>query len=149
MNDLKLLMVAAAMVFSGRGRTDAQNKILSSPDPKPAVAETSVPPLNFKQLHDSIEALNNKELTHFKINWLPICRQLHQYQRIGSFQKLSKEQLESLWWSLESLRSCKHPDILHQHGKEISRILLSMDVPHLNKLLREILKNQSSQSPVD
>lgn len=94
-------------------------------------------PFDFEATLTLINRINNGEsYEYFQSKWEGLRSEL---QKVDMINALPKEQRSELWWAIETMRACAHPEIFRDHNKEIIPILFSFDLPDMNQQLKEIL----------
>ena len=75
----------------------------------------------------------------FQSEWKDLHSVLSVATKNGDINQLSEDQRSELWWAIEYMRACAHPEIFHRHNQEIIPLLFAIDLPEMNQQLREIL----------
>ena len=101
---------------------------------------------DFEATLSLIKRINNSgSYELFQSEWEGLRFELQQAAANGLITTLLKEQQSELWWAIEYLRGCAHPEIFSNHNEEIIPILFSFDLPDLNQQLKGILVDSGQQ----
>ena len=124
-----LYIILSLIVVVGCSRDDSSSR--------PRVSQ-----IDFADLRERIEILNKSDAEVVANTWPILRAELTGYIRSGDMAVLSQDDQRALWWLLEYLRGCHHPDTLKNFGDEILEVLYALDTPKLNQDLRAILNPQ-------
>ncbi len=144
---LKLLPLLLVIALSSCGKDSAahlevesEQHDLNSNAPYPGIAVDQN--LDFQALAKRVKDLQNHGVSYFDEHWPEIRTEMLLHIEGGLFASVGEAQLEELWMSLDYVRACHRPEIFQNYSDEIVEILLALDVPEHNHMLKEILDPQ-------
>ena len=134
---MKSLLVAFALSISACSPPEEHSESASGRDK----AVSPIAKIDYDALLAELQRINYSPDGYevFQAEWPDLYERLLSASENGALNNLPEDQRSRLWWEVEYLRACAHPEIFRDHNEEIIPILFNFNLPEQNQQLKEIL----------